>query len=285
MQPTSLTIIGATLAAASAWAAGARAELVDTREIQETIRVPPAAPLVVIVKNVSGPIRVIGHDRDSVEMHASEMVRGDLRADIDRARAEFALVTEQEPGRIAFRVRRTGTDGSHERGNPWDGYRLEYDIEVKVPRGAAIELSTVNSGAVMAEGVHGDFALANVNGTVRLVGARGGGSISTVNGDVEASFEGVPNKAIALRTVNGELDVTYPAALAASFEFNTMNGDVFTDFDVVALDEPARIEPSDKRGGLRMRGQRHSSFRVGAGGAHHSFQTLNGNVYVRRAKP
>lgn len=148
-----------------------------------------------------------------------------------------------------------------------------------------IELATVNDGDVIAEGVHGDFVLANVNGGVRLVGAHGGGSISTVNGDVEAVFDHVPTVATAFRTVNGELDATYPAALAASFEFNTMNSDVFTDFDVMALDEPARFERSEARGRLRVRSQHHSSFRVGAGGARHSFHTLNGNIYLRKAKP
>lgn len=284
MRSTSLAITGTVLACAT-WTGGARADVVDTREIEESLRVPAATPLVIIVKNVSGSVRVTGHDDDSVQMHATETVRGDLRADIDRARAELALVTEQEPGRIAFRVRHIGADGGHEHRGPWDGYHVEYDIEVKVPRHATLELATVNEGDVVAEGVHSDFVLTNVNGAVRLVGARGGGSISTVNGDVEATFDRVPTEATTFRTVNGELDVTYPAALAASFEFNTMNGDVFTDFDVVTLDEPTRFERSEARGGRRMRSRHHSSFQVGADGAHHSFHTLNGNVYVRKAKP
>ena len=284
MRPTSPTLLGTTLAAALL-AARANAEVVDTREIDQTIPVSASAPLVVIVRNVMGSVRVTGHDRDSVELHATETVRGDLRADIDRARAELGLVTEQEPGRIAFRVRRTADDKdcNCNWGN-WDGYRVQYDIEIKVPRSAAVELATVNDGDVVAEGVYGTFKLSNVNGPVRLTGARSGGSVNTVNGDVTVTFERVPGDATQFKTVNGSLDVTYPTTFAGSLDFKTMHGEVFTDFDVVALDEPATVERGNGRGLFRMRSNLSSAFRVGTGGERHSFNTLNGSIYVRKAK-
>ena len=156
-------------------------------------------PLVVIVKNITGSMRVTGHDRDRVELHATETVRGDLQADIDRARAELGLRTESEPGRVAFRVRRLGTngeaieDGDCDCRNRWnEDYTVEYDIELRVPRGATLDLATVTDGDVTTEGVSGDFTVANVNGGVRLTGLVGSGSVHTVNGDVEATFERAP---------------------------------------------------------------------------------------------
>ena len=285
MRPTSPTLLGTTLAAALL-AARANAEVVDTREIDQSIPVSAVVPLVVIVRNVMGSVRVTGHDRDSVELHATETVRGDLRADIDRARAELGLVTEQEPGRIAFRVRRTNEDKDCNCNNwgSWDGYRVQYDIEVRVPRSAAVELATVNDGEVVAEGVYGTFKLSNVNGAVRLTGARSGGSVNTVNGDVTVSFERMPGEATQFKTVNGSLDVTYPTTFAGSLDFKTMNGDVYTDFDVVALAEPATVERTNGRGMFRMRSNHNSAFRVGTGGERHSFNTLNGSIYVRKAK-
>ena len=81
--------------------------------------------------------RVTGHDGNAVEMHATETVRGDLQADIERARAQMRLLTETEPGRVAFRVRRTDEDRDGRGwGLSWDGYSIEYDIEVRVPRRA-----------------------------------------------------------------------------------------------------------------------------------------------------
>ena len=89
MQRPTLIATGMTSAALLAFAGVVRADVVDTRELDETIPVPAGQPLVVIVKNISGPIRVTGHDGNAVEMHATETVRGDLQADIERARAEI----------------------------------------------------------------------------------------------------------------------------------------------------------------------------------------------------
>jgi hypothetical protein len=283
MTLTRFATVGAVLAVAIAYEALAAAEIVETRELEESLSVAAGEPLVVIVRNVIGPVRVTGHDRNTVEMHATETIHADLQADVARARAEMQLQTLQEPGRIAFRVR-SNRENDYYWGH-WDDYRAEYDIELRVPRNAAIELSTVNDGDVIAEGVHGNFTLRNVNGAVRLVDARGGGSITTVNGDVHAAFAQAPTKPTAFKTVNGSLDVTFPERLAAELTFTTMNGDVFTDFAVESLRDPPVVQTGRARGAFVMRSNRNSAFRVGGGGTRHTFNTLNGNIYVRKANP
>ena len=265
-----------------ALAGAVRADVVDTRELMETIPVAANEPLVVTVKNIIGSIHVTGHDANRVEMHATETVRGDLQADIDRARAEMQLRTETEPGRVAIRVRHVGDDDGDHRHSGWDNYSIEYDIEVRVPRGATLDIATVNDGDVTVEDVNGEFTLKNVNGGVRLVRGGGSGTINTVNGDVEAIFARAPSKATSFHTVNGELDVTFPANLSAELAFHSMQGDVFTDFDVESLSVPPEVR-SD-RGRYVMRTNRNSAFRVGAGGERHSFNTLNGDIFVRKAK-
>jgi hypothetical protein len=277
-----LTRIATVTASAGVLALGgnARADVVDTRELAETIPVPANEPLVVIVKNIIGPIHVTGHDANRVEMHATETVRGDLQADIERARAEMQLRTETEPGRVAFRVRDTAGNSGRRNSN-WDSYSIAYDIELRVPRGATLEISTVNDGDVTVEDVNGEFDLKNVNGAVRLVRAGGGGSIHTVNGDVDATFARSPSEATSFHTVNGEVDVTFPANLSAELAFHTLQGDVFTDFDVVSLSAPPEVRSN--RGRYVMNRNRNSAFRVGAGGERHTFNTLNGDILVRKA--
>jgi hypothetical protein len=283
MRPTRFATVGAVLAAAFAYLGPAAAEIVETRELEESLNVAAGEPLVVIVRNLIGPVRVTGHDLSTVEMHATESVHADLQADIARARAEMQLMTEQEAGRIAFRVRSTRDNEDY--WGHWNDYRVEYDIEVRVPRNAAIELSTVNDGDVIAEGVHGNFTLRNVNGAVQLIDARGSGSITTVNGDVHAEFAQAPAEPTAFRTVNGSVDVTFPERLAAELTFQTMNGDVFTDFAVESLRDPPVVQTSGARGAFVMRSNRNSAFRIGGGGTRHTFNTLNGNIYVRKAQP
>ena len=89
----------------------ARADVTDTRMLEESVPVAGADTLLVVVQNIFGSVRVTAHDRDTVDMTATETIRGDLQSDIDRARAEVELRTEHEEGRVAFRVRRVGDDG------------------------------------------------------------------------------------------------------------------------------------------------------------------------------
>jgi DUF4097 and DUF4098 domain-containing protein YvlB len=217
-------------------------------------------------------------------MRATETVRGDLQADIDRARAAVELRTESEPGRVAFRVRRIGDDGDCNcRAERWDGYQVEYDIEVRVPRGATLDLSTVNHGDVTADGVTGNFTVANVNGGVELTGVAGSGRVHTVNGDVQVAFERAPSAPTSFKTVNGDLDVAFPANLSADLEFATLQGEVFTDFEVASLTQTPAV--ARDRGRFAMRTNRASSFRVGSGGGQLSFNTVNGDIFVRKANP
>jgi Putative adhesin len=286
-----ITAAGTASAALLTLATNVQADVVETRELEETIPVSRGEPLVVIVKNIIGSIRVSGHDADRVEMRATETVRGDLQADIGRAREALQLRTESEPGRVAIRVRHVGEDpdcNCDRRGWGWgwgwdDSYSVEYDIEVRVPRGATLDVATVNDGDVTVEDVDGEFEVANVNGAVRLVRAGGSGTVHTVNGDVDASFARTPSESTSFRTVNGEVDVTFPANLSAELAFNTMHGDVFTDFDIESLSQPA--DARRDRGRFVLNTNRASAFRVGAGGERHSFNTLNGDILVRKATP
>ena len=279
--------LAAPMCAALLWSLGAAADdLTATRTIEDSVPVGGERGLVLIVSDVFGSIRVTAHDRDTVELKAVETVRGKLQADLDKAHSEVGLRTEHEPGRVAFRVRRL--DGKDDgdcpcRNNRWDDYFVEYDIEVKVPRSAAVDLSTVNNGDIVVDGVQGDFVVHNVNGAVRLTGLRGSGEITTVNGPIEATFERAPAAATRFKTVNGKLDVTFPQALAADLELETVHGDMLTDFDAQAVARTVTNEPT-RSGSKRVYSSRGPSLvRVGAGGPAYSFKTVNGAIYIRKA--
>jgi hypothetical protein len=286
MRLTTMTL-AAPVCAALLWSLGAAADdLTATRTIEDSVPVGGERGLVLIVSDVFGSIRVTAHDRDTVDVKAVETVRGKLQADLDKARAEVGLRTQHEPGRVAFRVRRLDDKDDGDcpcRGNRWDDYSVAYDIEVKVPRSAAVDLSTVNGGDITVDGVQGDFVVHNVNGAVRLTGLRGSGEITTVNGPIEATFERAPAAATRFKTVNGKLDVTFPQALAADLELETTHGDMLTDFDTQAVARTATNEPP-RNGGKRVYSSRGPSLvRVGAGGPTYSFQTVNGAIYIRKA--
>jgi DUF4097 and DUF4098 domain-containing protein YvlB len=150
-----------------------------------------------------------------------------------------------------------------------------------VPRGAAVELATVNDGDITANGVTGGFTVRNVNGAVRLESVGGSGSVTTVNGEIEAAFARAPAEPTSFKTVNGEIDVTFPNNLSAELTFATMNGDVYTDFEVQELTQAPVA--GRERGRYVVRTNRNSAFRIGAGDNRLAFNTLNGNIYVRKA--
>ena len=284
MQRPLLAAVSTVVVTLAACASLAHADVVDTRMLEQNVPVDAGETLVVVVHNVFGSVHVTAHDLPSIAMTATETVRGDLRADIDRARAEVELKTEREPGRVAFRVRRIGDDGDCAcRNYQWEGYRVEYQIELRVPRAAAVDLSTVNDGDVTVDGVQGDFEVRNVNGAVRLLGLRGTGRATTVNGDIEASFARAPAEPTAFKTVNGSLDVAFPDDLSAELEFQTMHGEVYTDFDLEPISQTGGAERTRERGMFVLNSNRESAFRVRSGGHRHSFHTLNGDIYVRKA--
>jgi hypothetical protein len=265
-------------------AAGLRAEVVETRMVEESVPLGDERTPLVVVRNVFGSVRVTAHDRPSVDMTATETIRADTQADVERARAEVALHTERDAEEIAFRVQSGGNDDCDCRWNRWDDYVVEYDIEVRVPAGASLDLSTVNDGEILVDNVHGDFEVRNVNGAIRLTGLRGSGRATTVNGALEATFERVPAGETAFKTVNGRIEVAFPADLSADLAFKTMHGEIWTDFDV----EPIPIAPTSEstREGTRfvIRSDRRSLIRVGTGGPTHSFETLNGDIEVVEAQ-
>jgi hypothetical protein len=282
MHPTlSVCVSPAALAAAVLAAQAARADLVETRSIEDRVPVDSASKLRVVVDDVFGFVHVTAGDAGAIEMTATETVRGKTRSDLERARAEVALRTERDTGEVAFLVRRP--DGQCDcSSNRWNGYVVKYDIELRVPRGASLDLATVNDGDIVVDGVEGDFEVSNVNGAVRLSGLRGTGHVSTVNGAIEAAFAGAPASGVSFKTVNGDIDAVFPAELSADLQFKTMHGEIWTDFagEPIASSPVRKREPGENAWVIRSAG---GGLRVAAGGPTLSFETLNGDIVVRKA--
>jgi hypothetical protein len=250
----------------------------------ESFTLPAGSSPVVRVCNVEGDVMATGYDGAEVRMVAHETYRGDSAADVARAREDLALHTEQQGAAVEIAVGspcdcRHGRDCGDDR--HWQGgrhYGAHHDIELRVPRGVRVELGTVNDGDVSLKDHRGDFRLANVNGSVTALGVAGSGSATTVNGDVTVRFTENPSEDSSFRSVNGKLDVTFRPGLAASFEFDTMNGEVFTDLD---LDDQtvSRASHNLENGRFKLRKSYRTAGR--AGGPEITFDTLNGDIYLR----
>lgn len=166
------------------------------------------------------------------------------------------------------------------------GFGHAADLEIQVPRHTNLQLSTVNNGDVVVEGVDGELEISNVNGSIALTGVSGSVVAHTVNGKVTATLtHASPQKPMAFTSLNGAVDVTLPAAAKANLKLRTDNGSVFTDFDVNLLPQSssAKVEDTRQSGGrYRIEVNKVIYGAVNGGGAEIEARTFNGNIFVRK---
>jgi hypothetical protein len=277
-----------TISLIASWSAlpGLAEELTETRNLQETIGFENPGPRRLVIDNVWGSIVVEGYAGDTVEMRAVETVTARTTERIDQARHEVELQILKHDGEIELYV-----DGPfrcrerNENGNCWnrwhDNYEVIYDFRVQVPRDADLEVRTVNHGDIEVSGVEGDFIVHNVNGSIELSGLVGSGEATTVNGPVVASFVANPERDSHFETINGKIDVSFQPDLSADLEMVARWGELWSEYQVEALPSLPPIERT-KGGRTVIELPRGSRVRVDRGGPTHSFETLNGNIYVRK---
>ena len=253
----------------------------DAETIRRTLQWSPGpGGQVFELSNTRGSVHIVAEDRSDVSVVATRTVERQG----DASDAGPALDFRQESGRMLV-----CGDASHcgcqadwprdDRRRREDRTRVRVDFEVRIPRAATLDVCT-NGGTLKVENTEGRYTLRNVNGDLEMVHVRGAGRASTVNGDLEASFAGVPDAAAEFRTVNGRVNVTLPATLSADLRLKTMNGGLYTDFETTPL--PTRATSERKDGRFVYRADRYASVRVGNGGPELTFETLNGDVHIRK---
>ena len=129
--------------------------------------------------------------------------------------------------------------------------------------------------------VRGDFLVRNVNGSIDLAGMSGSGEAVTVNGPVVVSFAANPRDDSHFETVNGKIDVSFQPGLSADLDMTARWGELWSEYEVSPLPSPP---PTRRTKGSRtiIELPRGTRVRVDDGGPTHSFETLNGNIYVRK---
>jgi DUF4097 and DUF4098 domain-containing protein YvlB len=161
------------------------------------------------------------------------------------------------------------------------------NLEILVPTRTNLQLKTVNGGPLVVEGVEGDLEVNNDNGPVSLTDVSGSVVAHSLNGTVTASMRRVtPQKAMSFTSLNGKVDVTLPADTKANLKVRSDNGDVWTDFDVTLRNNAAPVVTDNRnRGGrFRIEQDRNILGTINGGGPDFLIQTMNGSIYIRKAK-
>jgi hypothetical protein len=256
----------------------------DQETIQKTFALV-GAPMRVVVDNVDGYVHVTGTNGSEVRMTAHKTIRAETDADGAEAKREVNLELTEQPGSVSIYYdapwRCNGENqpchGDHRR-----FYEVSYNIDVEVPRGARIILSTVNDGDVRVANVDGSFEVRDINGGIEMTGIGGSGLVDTINGPVTIHFARNPAEASSFKTLNGQMDVYFQPGLSADLLFKTFNGQVYTDFDVTPR-ASASAESEHRDGKFVFHSNRFAGGRVGRGGPELKFDAFNGNIRLHEA--
>jgi hypothetical protein len=251
----------------------------DSDHDTDRVTVPlsdPARPGTVHVGLVTGGISVVGRDIKEVivEMRGAstrERPVPDEARGLRRLTQTASVTIEEQNNRVDITAPRM---------------RMVM-LEIQVPKKTNLELSTVNNGRIVVEGVEGELELSNVNGLIELTDVSGAVVAHTVNGRVQATLQRVtPDKPMAFTSLNGVVDVTLPRELKANVKLRTDNGSAYTDFDLQMLPQSDRtvIEDSGRpRGRYRINVNKVIYGAVNGGGPEIEMRTFNGNIYLRKA--
>ncbi len=240
------------------------------------------------IYNLDGSVKVEGYSGDKVIIEVDEKISADDQQTLEEGKKEFKLEFEQKPDSVIAYIAEPWDTRPHRNDRNWNNHkRIEYrtnlEFVVKVPFNVDLAVSTVNNGHILIKDVYGSLKVNNVNGPIEIVNAKGTTTAHTVNGGVTVNYLALPPDASSYYTINGELKVTYPASLSADVAFKSMNGQFYTDFDDVQV-LPSRVTKSEAKnsGGTLYKLSKNSDIRFGAGGKIFKFETLNGNVYIKK---
>ncbi|MGC4038323.1 MAG: hypothetical protein QM764_20335 [Chitinophagaceae bacterium] len=263
---------------------------IKAQEFKEHINkeIAASANSVLAVYNIDGSVKVIGYAGDKIIFDVDKKITAKTSDELEKGKKEFQLAIDKDGDTVEAYIAGPFDSRPHHQWNDnWDDRRVRYrynlEFTIKVPFGMSISISTVNGGKIDVKDVTGNLDLSNVNGSISISGAKGITDAHTVNGDITATYVSVPADQSSYNTVNGDLNVTYPTTLSADMEFQSLNGNFYTDFTEVQT-LPFKVVKNDERedGGTVYKLDKNSSFRFGKGGKVFRFETLNGNVYIKK---
>jgi len=257
----------------------------EREEIKRTLKFQDPGPTSrLLIDNTHGSIRVVGYDGTDVQFSAVRTTKADSERRLQEAKEDVTLDIKEHRDRIEIVVDapwRSRWGGMNDRGYRYYGYAVSFDFEIKVPRTTGLYLRTVNDGDIEVKDVEGEFEIRNVNGDITMTNVAGSGRVGTVNGSLEVTFQKNPADDCFFHTVNGRVDVTFPENLSADIILKTFNGKAYTDFDFVPADR-AKLRTTEKRGKKLFKLGDEYTVRVGEGGPQLAFDTLNGNINIKK---
>jgi DUF4097 and DUF4098 domain-containing protein YvlB len=256
----------------------------------------PGKPALIKAGVITGGITVKGYEGKEVIVEArireEKLEQGDEEAEAELAgEEEDKTEPDKSAGMKLIPVVGTGLEVEEENNvitiNS-ESWKNAVDLVIQVPSASNLELSSTNDGDIIVENVSGTIEVSNVNGSNTLKHVSGNVVAQTVNGEILVTMSRVtPDKPMSFSTMNGDIDVTFPADVKAAVRLKSQQGDIYSDFDVSlkpAPQKPAEEAARSGKGKYRISFDRFLTGAVNGGGLEFTFNTFNGNIYIRKGK-
>lgn len=240
------------------------------------------------VYNVFGYIKVEGYAGTKILIEIDKTISADNDKDLDAGKREFKLGFDQKSDTVTAYIAepfdsRPGKKRQNNENNRNMEYGFKVNYSVKVPYGTNLNISTVNDGAITVENVSGSLKINNVNAGITVKNAKGTTLAHTVNGDILVNYLNNPKEASSYQTINGNIRITYQPGFSADLTFKSMHGEFFTDFAEAKLLPVTSSKVQDKNGRESVfKLNQTTTVRFGRGGSVFKFETLNGDVYIKK---
>ncbi len=240
-----------------------------------------------VIKNVFGSINVQGYDGDKVKVEVKRTIKAKTQEDLELGKKELQLKVTTDSDRVILRPDAPYIDFDKQGlryqwcdREEWS-YDHSLDFVVKVPRKIKLHVSTINDGEVLVRDMSGpSLKVSNINGGITLDNVSGTTDLNCINGDVSITYVRNPSKASTYYSLNGDISVKYQQGLSANVSFKTMNGEFFTDFDIAR--QFTETKRSTESGKAKFRYEATPKLQIGNGDVTLDFETLNGNVYLKK---
>lgn len=211
--------------------------------------------------NVNGRVTAEASGGTTIEVRAERTTKAGSDESARDLLAKIEMREEVGEGRVRVEVRAPRFSGM-------SGHEIKWTL--KVPRGVAVDLRTVN-GVVKLTGLAGEIRARSTNGGISGTAILATGlDASVTNGSIDIALaQTISSGTFALEAVNGGVSLTLPSDSKADISGRCVNGGIsVAGLDLVTVGEQTR---------RRLDGQ------LNGGGARVTLDTVNGGVRISKA--
>ena len=164
-----------------------------------------------------------------------------------------------------------------------DSWSNKLKLEIEVPSGFDLNVSTYNDGDLMITNIQGELEITNYNGEITAENISGSVVATTYNGEIKVTFDKVTEGApMSYSTFNGDIDITFPATLKASLKMKTEQGEILSGFDMAMIKSGPIQKKDTKSGTYKVVIDEWVKGDINGGGPEFSIKNYNGDIIIRK---